>query len=423
LESYKYAIVGGGLTGGRACQGIRRVDREGTIVLIAAEDHFPYERPALSKGYMTGKEGLDHVYVKDKDYYAQNQIDLLTGVRVTQIDRRAHSLLLDDGRTLGYEKLLLATGGHAWRLPIPGSDLSGVYTLRTIEDSDAIRQAATGGKRALVLGGSFIGSEVASSLAQLGAHVTMVFPEARLLERVVPEELSSHLHDLYASHGVHILSRTKPQRLEGNASVGRVLLDSGESVDVDMVVMGVGIRLDTVLAQEAGLDMGEQGAILVDETLRTSDPDIYAAGDIAAWPDPTYGKRLRVEHWDVAWRQGMRVGRNMAGEIKPYRTLPYFFSDLFDLSLEVWGDLTAWSRMKPPGRTVRRGTIESGSYAYYYFQPDQASGEDRLTGVLAVGRPKEERKPMPALVKARLAYADVAEQLADEATDLASLAG
>jgi 3-phenylpropionate/trans-cinnamate dioxygenase ferredoxin reductase subunit len=411
MESYKYIIVGGGLTGGRACQGIRRVDKEGTAVLVAAEDHVPYERPALSKGYLTGKEGLDHVYVKEEDYYAQNQIDLLRGVRVVQIDRAAHSVTLDDGRTLGYEKLLLATGSHARRLPIPGSDLPGVRTLRTIEDSDAIRQAAGGGKRALVVGGSFIGSEVAASLAQLGAHVTMVFPEARLLERVIPEEMSSYLHDKYASYGARILSRTRPQRFEGFASVGRVTLDNDQALDVDLVVTGVGVRLNTELAREAGLEMGERGEVIVDEFLRTSDPDIYAAGDIAAWPDPTYGKRLRVEHWDVAFRQGMHAGRNMAGEERPYETLPYFFSDLFDVSLEVWGDLTAWDR------TVRRGAVESGSYAFYYFDGGQ------LTGVLAVGRPDGERKPMQALVKARPAYDDVAGSLADEAADLAALAG
>jgi 3-phenylpropionate/trans-cinnamate dioxygenase ferredoxin reductase subunit len=411
MESYKYIIVGGGLTGGRACQGIRRVDKEGTAVLVAAEDHVPYERPALSKGYLTGKEGLDHVYVKEEDYYAQNQIDLLRGVRVVQIDRAAHSVTLDDGRTLGYEKLLLATGSHARRLPIPGSDLPGVRTLRTIEDSDAIRQAAGGGKRALVVGGSFIGSEVAASLAQLGAHVTMVFPEARLLERVIPEEMSSYLHDKYASYGARILSRTRPQRFEGFASVGRVTLDNDQALDVDLVVTGVGVRLNTELAREAGLEMGERGEVIVDEFLRTSDPDIYAAGDIAAWPDPTYGKRLRVEHWDVAFRQGMHAGRNMAGEERPYETLPYFFSDLFDLSFEVWGDLTAWDR------TVRRGAVESGSYAFYYFDGGQ------LTGVLAVGRPDGERKPMQALVKARPAYDDVAGSLADEAADLAALAG
>jgi NADPH-dependent 2,4-dienoyl-CoA reductase/sulfur reductase-like enzyme len=339
---------------------------------------------------------------------------------VNQVNRAAHSVTLDDGQTLGYQKLLLATGGHAWRLPIPGGDLANVYTLRTIEDSNAIRRATQSGRqRALVVGGSFIGSEVAASLAQLGAHVTMVFPESRLLERVVPEEMSAYLHDLYALHGVHILTRTRPERFEGNASVGRAVLDHGEALDVDMVVMGVGIRLDTGLAQEAGLEMGERGAVLVDKFLRTSDSDIYAAGDIAAWPDPTYSQRLRVEHWDVAFRQGMRAGRNMAGEEKPYRTLPYFFSDLFDLSLEVWGHLAAWDR------TVLRGTIESGSYAFYYFEPDASSGPgtSKLTGVLAVGRPDEERKPMQALVRARPAYGDVADKLAGESTDLAGLVG
>ena len=417
MQTYKYVIIGGGLAGGRACQGIRRLDKEGSVALVTAEAHVPYERPALSKGYLTGKEDLDHVYVKEAAYYEQNQIDLLSEVVATSVDRVAHQVTLDDGRMLGYEKLLLATGGRAWRLPLPGADLPGVHTLRTIENSDAIRGAVGTGTRALVLGGSFIGSEVAASLAQLGAQVTMVFPESRLQERVATEELSAFLGALYAEHGVRILSGTKPERLEGTDRVERAVLENGETLHVDLVVMGVGIRLNTALAEEAGLEMWQQSAVWVDEQLRTSDPDIYAAGDIAAWPDPTFEKRLRVEHWDVAFRQGMRAGRNMAGEDKAYTTLPYFFSDLFDLSFDVWGDLTAWDQ------TVLRGTLPTpadagaGSYAVYYFDGGA------LTGVLAVGRPKAERKPMPALVQARLAYADVAAKLADEATDLAALAG
>jgi 3-phenylpropionate/trans-cinnamate dioxygenase ferredoxin reductase subunit len=420
VKTYTYLIVGGGLAGGRACQGIRRLDKGGSVALITAEPHLPYERPALSKGYLTGKEDLDHVYVKEAAYYEQNQVDLLTGVTVTGIDRAAHSVTLDDGRVLGYGKLLLATGSSPWRLPLPGADLAGVYTLRTIENADAIRAAAGAasaqGKQALVLGGSFVGSEVASSLAQLGAQVTMVFPESRLLERVVTPELSAHLAALYAGHGVRILPGVKPERLEGTDRVERAVLDNGETLHVDLVVMGVGIRLNTALAQEAGLEMWERGAVRVDEQLRTSDPDIYAAGDIAAWPDPTFG-RLRVEHWDVARLQGTRAGRNMAGEGEPYQALPYFFSDLFDLSFEVWGDLSSWDQTVLRGSLPTPGASGSGSYAYYYFE------QGTLTGLLAVGRPKAERKPMLALVEARLAYADVAAQLADEGTDLASLAG
>jgi 3-phenylpropionate/trans-cinnamate dioxygenase ferredoxin reductase subunit len=409
MKPYKYVIIGGGLAGGRAGDGIRKVDTEGTIALVTAEHHMPYERPPLSKGYLTGREGLDHVYLKEDAYYAQNNIEVISGVRATKVDPAARSVTLGDGRVVEYGKLLLATGGHAWRLPIPGSDLSGVFTLRTIDDADDIRKAAQSRRRALVLGGSFIGSEVAASLAQLGLSVTMVFPEVRLLERIVPGELSAFIHAKYGANGVRVLSGTKPDRLEGNGKVEWAVLDNGDSVDVDLVVMGVGIRLNTELARDAGLELGERGAVVVDEMLRTSDPNIYAAGDIAAWPDPTFGKRLQVEHWDVARGHGLRAGRNMAGEEKPYKTLPYFFSDLFDLSLEVWGDLTAWNQ------TVLRGTLEGGSFALYYFD------QGKMVGVLAAGRPDEERKPMQALVKARLAYGDVAAQLSDEGVDLSTL--
>ena len=406
MQSYEYVIIGGGLAGQRAGDGIRKVDAQGAIALVTAEPHMPYERPPLSKGYLTGKKGLDRVYLKEDDYYAQSAIEVITGTQATRIDPGARSVALGDGRVLEYDKLLLATGGRAWRLPIPGNDLPGVFTLRTIEDSDGIREAAQHGKQALVLGGSFIGSEVASSLAQLGLSVTMVFPEGRLLELVVPQELSALLHAKYVANGVRILSGTKPERLEGNGKVERAALDSGETLNVGLVVMGVGVRLNSELARDAGLEMGERGAVVVDETLRTSDPHIYAAGDIAAWPDPTFGKRLRVEHWDVARRQGLRAGRNMAGEEKPYTSLPYFFSDLFDFSFEVWGDLSAWDR------TVTRGTLESGSFALYYF------AQGKMVGVLAVGRPDEERKPMQALVKARPATEDVKARLTDEAVEL-----
>ena len=407
----KYVIVGGGLTGGRACQGIRAIDAEGAIALVTAEEHLPYERPPLSKGYLTGKEGLDHVYFKPEAYYAENHVEVIQGETVVRVDPAAHGIFLESGQTIGYGKLLLATGGRAWRLPIAGGELPGVYTLRTIGDSEAIRQAAHPGVAALVLGGSFIGSEVAASLSQLGAEVTMVFPESRLLERVATEELSSYLHAKYVDHGVQILPGRRPERLEGSGTVERAVLDSGPTLDASLVVMGVGIRLNSELARDAGLQIGDRGAVVVDEFLRTSDPDIYAAGDIAAWPDPSFGKRLRVEHWDVARRQGLRAGRNMAGEGKPYTTMPYFFSDLYDLSFEVWGDLTAWDQ------TVRRGSIESGSFALYYFD------RGKLTGVLAAGRPDGERKPMQELVRARLDYNAVGSQLGDEGSDLGALLG
>jgi NADH dehydrogenase FAD-containing subunit len=239
----------------------------------------------------------------------------------------------------------------------------------------------------------------------------MVFPESRLLELVAPKALSAFLHKKYAENGVQTLTGTKPISLSGSGKVEHADLDSGETLPVDLVVMGVGIELNTELARDAGLELDEQNAVIVDQNLCTSDPNIYAAGDIAAWPSITFGKRLRVEHWDVARRQGLRVGRNMAGETKPYTALPYFFSDLFDVSFEVWGDLTAWDR------TVLRGTLESGSFAFYYFD------QGKMTGVLAVERSDAERKPMQSLVRARVLYEDVAATLRDEHIDLNRLIG
>ena len=408
---YKYVIIGGGLAGGRACQGIRREDAEGSVALITAEKHVPYQRPPLSKGYLAGTEDLGKVLLKPEGFYAENQIDLLTGVRVTEIRPRTRQVVLEDARTVAYGELLLAAGGRAWRLPLPGANLGQVYTLRTIEDADAIRGAAQPGAQALVMGGSFIGSEAAASLAQRGVRVVMIFPESRLLERIAPEELSAFLQHEFGSHGIRILPGTTAERLEGDDEIEWAVLDNGESLEVDLAVMGVGIRLNTELARAAGLAVREDGAVVVDEFLRTSDPDIYAAGDIAAWPDPTFGKQLRVEHWDVAYNQGMRAGRNMAGLAKPYTILPYFFSDLFDLSFEVWGDLSAWDQ------TVRRGTLESGSFAFYYFDQGQ------LVGVLALGRPEDEREPMQALVKGRPMFDAVALGLADEQQDLGLLLG
>jgi NADPH-dependent 2,4-dienoyl-CoA reductase/sulfur reductase-like enzyme len=404
MKTYKYVIVGGGLAGQRACDNIRKVDTDGSIVLVAAEPHAPYQRPPLSKGYLRDEEGLDKVYIKEEAYYAQNGIEVISGVRASGIDADTHRVTLDDGRTLGYERLLLATGGRAWRLPISGNDLPGVFTLRTIEDADAIRRTVQNSKRALVVGGSFIGSEVAASLAQFGLDVTMVFRESRLLETIAPQELSNWLHARYQAKGVHILSDVTLESLQGRERVERAVVHDHEShiVEIDLVVMGVGIRLNTELARSAGLEMAEGGGVVVDAYLRTSDPNIYAAGDIAAWPDPTFDKRLRVEHWDVARRQGLRAGRNMAGEEKPYTALPYFFSDLFDLSFEVWGDLTAWDQ------TLLRGSLDEGAFAFYYFH------QGSMVGVLAAGRPDKERKPMQALVRARPLYEDVAAKLRDE---------
>ena len=412
MERFRYLIIGGGMAGGRAVEGIRQVDAEGSIALAAGEPHRPYERPPLSKVYLRGEAGLDKVYLKDADFYQQQRVRLLEGVRAEQLDPGRRQVTLSSGETLEYEKLLLAMGGRARRLSIPGSDLRNVFTLRTIGDSDGIRAASKPGRGALVMGGSFIGAEVAASLSQMEAKVTLVFPDDRLFTRVMPEEISRFFQEQFRAHGVRLLPGVTAKSLEGDGAVQSAQLDDGETLETGLVVMGVGIDLNTELASKAGLETQEKDhAVIVDEMLRSSDPNIYAAGDIAAWPDPTFQKRLRVEHWDVARRQGLQAGRNMAGAGEAYAALPNFFSDIFDLSFDVWGDLSGWDQ------TVLRGVPESRKFALFYFN------DGRLTAALAMGLPKDEQKSIQNLIKSRAAYAEIGDGLEDTQQPLPDLAG
>ncbi len=409
MADAKYIIVGGGLAAARACEGIRSVDASGSILIVAQEEQLPYHRPPLSKGYLAGRQGLDRVLVHGQSYYEEQNIRVLTGVTAERISRRGRKVTLQNGESFEYEELLLATGGRAWRLPLSGADLAGVHTLRTLADADAIRAEALSGRHAVVIGGSFIGTEVAATLAQMGVHVTMCFLEEHPLQAVAPRELGEYITKLLEGQGVRLIPTTRPERIEGEGHVSAVRLENGETVPCDLVVMGVGIRLNTQLARDANLDLTDFSAIVVDETLRTSDPHIWAAGDIAAWPDPYYGRRLRVEHWDVAFSQGYQAGRNMAGANEPYTKAPYFFSDILDLSLEVWGYLDDW------GNTVTRGSLEAGSVSYWYF------ADGVLVGVLAIGRPDEEREPMEQLVTRGLLHQEVVDALQDETRPLNSL--
>jgi NADPH-dependent 2,4-dienoyl-CoA reductase/sulfur reductase-like enzyme len=411
MREYQYLIIGGGIAGGKACQGIREADSESSLALITREDHPPYHKPPLSKDFLKDEAGLDRVYIDPVEAYEDMNVNLLMGREVVGLSPEDHVVHMADGEKIGYEKLLLATGGSAIRLPIWGNDLENVFTLRAIEDSKQIRKMAGANARALVLGGSFIGSEVAASLAQMGTEVVQVFPESRLLEPVVPEELSTYLNDLFETNNIRVLSGTVADGLEGETAVQGASLDNGENLEIDFVVMGVGITLNTGFVKEAGLEVDVDGGVIVDETLQTSHPDIYAAGDITIWPDPHRGRDQHVEHWDVARGQGLVAGRNMAGQEEAYQALPYFFSDLFEVSFEVWGDLSEWQK------TVRRGSLEEGSVAYYYFDQNQ------LVGVMAMGRPDEEREAMQKLPVQQPTHADVAEKLKDESFDLRELVG
>lgn len=409
MREVQYLVIGGGIAGGKAVEGVREVDPDGSLALITRENHPPYHKPPLSKDYLREEADLEDVYLKTEEAYQDLDVDLILGREAVEIDPENKTVTLEDGEEIKYDRLTLATGGSANKLPLWGSELERVFTLRSIEDSQRIREAAGPNTRALVMGGSFIGAEVTASLSQMGCQVVEIFPESRLLEHIAPEALSARLTRMLEEQDIRVLPGTVAESLEGEQTVRRAVLDNGERLDLDFVVMGVGISLNTKIAEAAGIEVRQDGSVVVDDKLRTNQPAIYAAGDVTAFPGEYQDGMLHVEHWDVARGQGLTAGRNMAGADEAYTELPYFFSDILDFSFEVWGELTGWED------AVLRGSLEDNSFAYYFFR------DGKLAGVLASGRPDEEREAMKALPRQRPAQDQVVDVLADEGSDLDQL--
>jgi len=347
-----HVIVGASLAGAKAAETLREEGFDGRVVLVGAEDERPYERPPLSKDYLRGEAGRDKVYVHDEGFYAEHDIDLRRGRTAVSLDTARREVTLDDGDRLRYDRLLLTTGAEPRRLPIPGADLNGVLYLRSVRDSDTLRERLDRGGTALVVGAGWIGSEVAASARQRGLEVSVVDPAAVPLERVLGAEVGAVYRDLHADHGVRMLMGTGVEAFEGSDAVERVRTTDGREVQCDFVVVGVGVEPRTELASQAGMAL--DNGILVNDELRTSVPGVFAAGDVANAHHPLYGERIRVEHWANALNQGPAAARNMLGRRDPYERLPYFFSDQYDLGMEYTGFARDWDRVvfrgDPAGR-------------------------------------------------------------------------
>ena len=331
-----FVIVGGGLAGAKAAETLRGEGFDGQVVLFGREHDLPYERPPLSKGYLLGKDARDSAYVHSASWYGENNVDLRSGVTVTAVDR-ASRVVAFDGGTQSYDKLLLATGASPRRLPIPGADLRHVLYLREFPDSDALREAFKARTRIVIIGAGWIGLEAAAAARIAEAEVTVIEPQSTALETAIGPELGAKFADLHRSHGVEFRFGETAAAIHGDAGgrVGSVLTSSGEILPAEVVVVAIGAGPNDGLASAAGLEVSN--GVLTDAALRTSDPDIFAAGDVANSVNPLLGKRVRVEHWSNALHGGPAAARSMLGQEVSYDRVPYFYSDQYDLGMECSG--------------------------------------------------------------------------------------
>ncbi|MBM3651839.1 MAG: Rieske 2Fe-2S domain-containing protein [Alphaproteobacteria bacterium] len=361
-------IVGGGAAGFAAAQMLRAEGYDGLLELISADSAAPYDRPNLSKDYLAGTAQPDWLPLRDPAWYRDNGVQLRLGRRVESLDPAGKRLTLADGAALSYDALLISTGAFPTKLPTPGADRSHVHYLRSLADADHLIAACAGARRVAVIGASFIGLEAAASLRARDLDVHVVAPEAIPMARILGPEIGEHVRKLHERHGVVF-------HLEDTATeIGErtLTLKSGAILDADLVVIGVGVRPDLALAQSAGLAVDR--GVLVDEYLQTSAPDVYAAGDIASWPDKITGERIRVEHWVVAERQGQTAARNILGRQEKFDAAPFFWSQHYDQTISYVGHAASWDRLEISGDPA------AADCAVSYFKGD------RLLAVATIGR-------------------------------------
>jgi apoptosis-inducing factor 3 len=342
----KIVIIGGGAAGFAAAEMLRRRGFDGEVTMLSADDAPPCDRPNLSKDYLAGSASEDWIPLKGPEFYTKQGIHLYTGTSVERIDVDRRAVVASDGRRFVFDRLLLAMGAEPARLTIPGADQKNVFTLRSLADSRAIIKQAERTKRAVVVGASFIGLEVAAALRTRGLNVNVVAPDARPMEKILGGEIGDFVRSYHERHGVQFHLRQKPARIERS----RVILESGESLEADFVVAGIGVRPRIALAEKAGLKTDR--GVLVNEELETSVEGIFAAGDIARWPDVYSGDSIRVEHWVVAERQGQVAAANMLGIGEKFRAVPYFWSNHYDLSIQYVGHAENWDEIEIDGRVA-----------------------------------------------------------------------
>jgi NADPH-dependent 2,4-dienoyl-CoA reductase/sulfur reductase-like enzyme len=385
MSESKFVIAGGGMVAGYAAKQLVELGlKSGELAILSADTSVPYERPPLSKGFLAGRDSEESIRINSEDFYRQHGIELRVGCQITGVDPKRKVLSLQSGGDFGFEKLIVATGARPRTLEIPGAELANVQYLRSLDDSKAIRQRAEGVKRAVVIGGGFIAMEVAAVLAQKGVEVTMVVREDRVWKQFFSAEMSVFFEGYYTARGVRFSKGATVGALKGS---GTVVLGDGQSIASDLVVAGIGVRPVTELLATSGIEVAD--GVMVNEYLETSASGILAAGDVANYQDVLFGKRRRVEHWDNAVSQGQYCARALMGERTPFKHVPYFFSDVFDLSYEFWGDVAGAEEI------VHRGDLSSNSFSVWWLR------QSVLVAAFVMNRPDEERDVAPKWIESK----------------------
>jgi 3-phenylpropionate/trans-cinnamate dioxygenase ferredoxin reductase subunit len=409
-EHVEFLLIGGGLAAGNCARWLRESGADGSIMLVGREPDLPYNRPPCSKGYMQGKESREEVLFRPPEWYDEQSVRALTRTSVMKLDLQGRTAKLSTGSEVGFDKALIATGANVRRLQVPGCELDGIHYLRTLGNSSTIREDASG-KRVVLIGGSYIASEVAASLTERGSSCTMVMLEDVVLSRGFGEQAGRFFEDRLKEHGVTVHGGDELERFEGaDGRVTTVVTKSGRRLDADAVVIGVGAVPDVTLARSAGLEIGDSGGVRLDSRLQTAIPGIFAAGDIAEYESVVHGgNRMRIEHWDVAFNQSKTAALNLLGRDQPHDVVPYFFSDLSDWAwLEYVGPASEWDL------EVVRGSLQDGKFSIWYLQ------DGRLRATLAVDR-SEDLDHARRLITAGTDLSEKTGELADTSSELGSL--
>ncbi len=399
-----FVVIGAGQAGGRAVEAMRKEGFAGRIVLVGEETYVPYERPPLSKQFLSGDDGPEKTYLHDRGFYREQDIELRLGVRAVAIDPRARYVQLANGDELAYDKLLITTGSRVRRLAIPGAELPGVFYLRDIEDALAIRARLSEGAALAVVGGGYIGLEVAAAARSRGCRVTVLEMEPVVMNRVVAPEIGRFFADVHREQGAEVRTGTTVSGFAGDGRINQVVCSDGTRLTADLVVIGIGIMPNTALAEAAGLTVDD--GIVVDEFGRTSRPDIFAAGDVDRHYNPLLGRQLRLESWQNAQNQAIAVARVMCGSDVAYAEVPWFWSDQYDLNLQMTGVAERWDQI------VFRGDMEDRRFTAFYLL------DGALVAANSVNLPRDVRYARKLIERKARVDADA---LADPAVPLKAL--